>query len=219
MGHNLFASVISALAERGLAPVNPRYLKLDGTVSRYCTEGDKRPNAWAIVHDGPRPVLICGHWARGEQHVVALGGKELTEYERQAARNAVERAQRQRERELAERHEDAQATAHRLWAMSGAALESHPYLMKKMLPGVGIRQLDETLLVPMVDERGDLWNLQRIRPDGDKRFLKGGRVKGLSCRIGEPTDDVIVAEGWATSASLHLDTKQQVWCALSEANL
>lgn len=35
------------------------------------------------------------------------------------------------------------------------------------------------LLVPMQDASGEIWNLQRIEPEGTKSFLEGGRTKGL----------------------------------------
>jgi putative DNA primase/helicase len=109
-------------------------------------------------------------------------------------------------------------TAARLWAQAAAPAE-HPYLAKKRLPGIGIRQLDCTLLVPLRDEQGELWNVQRIRADGEKRFLRGGRVRGLSCALGDPTDEVIICEGWATGAALHESTGKHVYCAMTAANL
>ena len=49
-----------------------------------------------------------------------------------------------------------------------------------------------------------LVNLQRIAPDGTKRFMAGARVKGAYSVIGSLNDAerVIICEGWATGASL-----------------
>jgi putative DNA primase/helicase len=218
--NNLYACVMDALAARSLAPVDPRRIRLDGSVSRYCCEGDRKPNAWAIVHTGPRPILICGHWARQEQHVIPLGDARtrLSPDDERAARAAMDAARRERGRELAANHDAARMTASRLWAQAAEPLE-HSYLTKKRIAGIGLRQLDQTLLVPLRDEQGELWNVQRIRFDGEKRFLRGGRVRGLSCELGEPTDEVIVCEGWATGAALHLSAQKYTLCAMTAANL
>ena len=72
----------------------------------------------------------------------------------------------------------------------------------------------------MRDENGTLWNVQRIRADGQKRFLRGGRVIGCYCPIGGPVQThVLVCEGWATGKSLHEATGLPVAVAFSSGNL
>jgi putative DNA primase/helicase len=83
----------------------------------------------------------------------------------------------------------------------------------------------DVLLVPLIDIEGKLWNLQAIFPEPqpllgrDKDFMNGGRMGGLFHVIGQPSDEIIICEGYATGASLHTATGFQVLCALSAGNL
>jgi putative DNA primase/helicase len=76
------------------------------------------------------------------------------------------------------------------------------------------------LIVPMRDTAGQLHSLQTIQPDGDKRFLYGGRVNGCYHSIGKkPVDVLIVCEGYATGASIHEATGYPVVVAFNAGNL
>src|SRR5690606_27471784 len=90
------------------------------------------------------------------------------------------------------------------------------------------------LLVPLRDAEGKLWNVQRIapaKPEGgapEKLFLKGGRKSGLWHMVGdvaggagadEPPAVVLIAEGYATAATLHEATGYPVAVAFDAGNL
>lgn len=63
-------------------------------------------------------------------------------------------------------------------------------------------------------------NLQRIAPDGDKRFLYGGRINGAYSPLGRitPGRPLCICEGWATGATLH-ESGYTVACAMNAGNL
>ena len=143
-----------------------------------------------------------------------------------------ERAARQRKRDAEEStyRERADKAAHAARAMwEGAALEGQSsYLVRKGVQGHGVRYLaDGTLLVPMRDAAGELQNVQRVaavKPaDGspEKRFLPGGRKTGLTHWCGEPAGAAVLllAEGYATAASLHEATGRPVAVAFDAGNL
>jgi putative DNA primase/helicase len=150
-----------------------------------------------------------------------------------AARLAAE-AQRKRDVEAAryrERADAAAVEARRMWhaASEPASAAAAGYLVRKGVQAHGVRVLpDGTLLVPMHDATGTLQNLQRIAPakpqDGgpDKRFLPGGRKSGLWHLVG-PLDTaaavLLLAEGYATAASLHECTGLPVAVAFDAGNL
>lgn len=71
----------------------------------------------------------------------------------------------------------------------------------------------------MRDTEGRLHNLQSIAPDGTKRFMPGGRVKGCYCAIGKPSGRLVVCEGYATGATIHEDTGHAVAVAFNAGNL
>lgn len=115
----------------------------------------------------------------------------------------------------------AAAQAAQYWRAARRASREHPYLERKGLTPYHLRQLPGgRLLVPLCLD-GTLVNLQTILPDGGKRFLKGGRLKGCYSPIGVPKarQTVYVCEGWATGATLHEHTGAAIACALTAGNL
>jgi putative DNA primase/helicase len=145
-----------------------------------------------------------------------------------------------------EAHAGAAHEASALWQEASDTGES-PYLIRKGVKPYGVRFASGGwLLVPVRDVEGMLWNLQRIAPapavgDGpDKLFLKNGRKSGLWHLLGDvgspdttasPNTDtstvqavtgpevLIVAEGYATAASVHEATGRPVAVAFDAGNL
>lgn len=60
--------------------------------------------------------------------------------------------------------------------------------------------------------------IQCIKPDGTKRFLKGGQTKGCYYRI-DGALPALVAEGFATAATVHHATGRAVYVAFSAGNM
>lgn len=106
-----------------------------------------------------------------------------------------------------------------LWDKGFDADIQHPYLAAKEIRPFGIRQLQDSLLVPVRDIHGLLHGLQFILPDGKKRFLKGTAVAGCYHAIGKANGTILIAEGFATGATLHEVTGHAVACAFSAGNL
>ena len=87
---------------------------------------------------------------------------------------------------------------------------------------IPIGQSLDILLVPLLDENDKIWSLQRIYPDKravDKIFLKNGRVSGLFFTIGDPSNERVVCEGFATGASINEATGFCVQVAFNAGNL
>lgn len=147
-----------------------------------------------------------------------------------AARLAREHAQRQQAERLQTEAAQAQAAtdAATRWDSASDTGQS-PYLVRKGVQGHGVRYTpDGWLLVPLRDATGKLWNLQRIAPvkpaEGtDKLFLKGGRKSGLWHLVGAAPAGanavLLVAEGYATAATLHEATGHPVAVAFDVGNL
>lgn len=127
-------------------------------------------------------------------------------------------------RETAQR--EAAEEAARQWSQARESGESG-YLSRKAVRGYGVRYApDGWLLIPMRDAAGRLWNVQRIAPaapkDGpEKLFLKGGRKAGLWHWCGDPANApaLLIAEGYATAASVHEATGRPVAVAFDAGNL
>lgn len=121
---------------------------------------------------------------------------------------------------LADQQSRAAGNAVRLWTKANCS-GSSDYLVRKAVAGYGVRFISKDLLIPMVREDGSLCNVQRVSADGSKRFLAGGRVSGCFHMIGHPMSAawILVAEGYATAATLHEATGRPVAVAFNEANL
>src|SRR5450830_36269 len=123
-------------------------------------------------------------------------------------REAMQRTRKERDRaaaaEVAAKQEAAMTTALKTWSAAAESGESS-YLVRKAITGYGVRYASDSFLVPLLDETGKLWNVQQVFADGKKRFLQGGRVSGCFHIIGDivSADWVLVAEGYATAATLH----------------
>jgi putative DNA primase/helicase len=83
----------------------------------------------------------------------------------------------------------------------------------------GLRQIEDTLLVPMIDSGRNLWSLQFISADGRKLFMRGGRTKYVFHVIEGARDEIGVCEGYATGAAIYKLTGATVYCAFNAGNL
>lgn len=143
-----------------------------------------------------------------------------------AERRALKRERLKQERARLDAAQAAARATSELWSAAGPADPAHPYLTAKRLEPFGIRQHGRELLVPMVDPGFRLWNVQRIRPDGSKRFMKNGRTSGLFWPHGVHLIDgrpsvgpLVIGEGFATMAVIHAATGLGVAAAMSARNL
>jgi len=118
----------------------------------------------------------------------------------------TEQARRQQEAKRIETHQRVARQAQDRYH-AGVLTGTHEYIQRKQLRSLNNARIETgtgALLIPMWVSGIGLVNLQRIYPDGTKRFLKGARVKGAYSVIGslDNAQRVLVCEGWATGATL-----------------
>lgn len=77
------------------------------------------------------------------------------------------------------------------------------------------------VFVPMCDVGGKIWNLQILWPSGKKSFLKHGRKQGTFHGLGSPKPEgpLLLAEGYATAATIYEATGHAVAAAFDAGNL
>ena len=81
------------------------------------------------------------------------------------------------------------------------ASPQHPYLLKKQVSGNGLLMDGNELIIPIHYYGGAFVNAQRIFPDGTKYFFKDCGKKG-ACHVIQGDDStILIAEGYATTAS------------------
>lgn len=205
----------------------------DGFV-RFDAPGDKRGkgNGFYKFRHGEYPVGWFGDWKTGEQHqwfyadpnAAPLSASERAKIKREQARLKAEAAQA-REAKQAEVAENASA----MWGKADTNVEGHPYLARKRVAiPRGLRLYTakdgtQLLAVPMYafDMNGvpQLTNLQLIGPNGDKRFLKAGKVEGCFFSLKGDASVIVLCEGVATAFSIWEATGLSVVAAFNSGNL
>jgi len=198
----------------------PDVIHDDGAIHRFSPSGrgsDKA--AWYTLHMDGTPAGAFGDWRSGLQSTwCAKSASTMTAQELADHRQRVKAMQAQRDADLLAAQQQASETAAALLAQAGPAA-THPYLSAKGVKAHGLKVLGDRLLIPMRDTAGKLHSLQAITPDGEKRFHPGGRIKGCYHSIGKPAGRLVIAEGYATAASIHEATGDAVAVAFNAGNL
>jgi len=210
----------SAIEQAGLFP--PAKIHDDGKLHRFASNGDRDDDAgWYTLFGDGVPAGAFGCWRSNiKQTWSAKPDQQMSAQERAEHRLRLETVQRERETELRRRHKEAAERAAALWEEACLAPADHPYLVRKDVRSYGLRQsIIGDLLLPMRDETGRLTSLQFIKQDGAKQFLPGGQVQGASYQLGEQGPTLLIAEGYATAASLHAATALPVVIAFNAGNL
>ncbi|NHN76695.1 topoisomerase [Azotobacter chroococcum] len=193
----------------------------DGAIQRFHVPGDRSGtlNGWyALFLDGIASGAF-GSWKTGEIHRWSIR-KPADHLEAHLIAQRIEQARHQREAEQHQRQQAAANEASARWSRAVPASQNHPYLVAKGVKPHGLRQSGDVLLAPLYAD-GELVNLQRIAPDGGKRFLPGALVKGAYSPLGriEAGKPLYICEGWATGATIHEETGCPVACAMNAGNL
>ena len=216
---------IKMIKEAGLEP--PNKILVDGRFHRFSSKG--RPSdkpGWYILLDLPNCAVAgaFGCWRNGlKKKWSSVEISRLSEEKQQQVTEAIKDSIQKAEDECKIFQEMVSKDAESLWEKSNPADPTHPYLIKKKVSPMDLRQNrrvgKDVLLVPLRDLDGKLWSLQRIYPDGNKLFLKDGRTSGLMHLLGAPTPTRIIAEGFRTGASIHEATGHCVHIAFNCHNL
>lgn len=203
---------------------------MDGTLRRVPVEGDqgyKRSEAYVGFLNG-HPAGYLNNFKTGlemnwkSQVPVAAVTDALREQLRQEAEAA------QSVRELARVQIQTAAAARAVAALEAAPLapSDHPYLVMKGIEGnfhdLGVDPYGN-LLIPAQDVLGRITSLQRIGPEGQKSFMKGGRIEGSHALLGASwlteRGVLFVAEGYATAAAIERSLDYPIVAAFSAGNL
>jgi putative DNA primase/helicase len=211
----------AALARRGLALRRP--LVPDGRIHRCDAKGKHgRGDGSYLLHlDGAIPAGGYQNWQDGVgwEDWRFNPGRNLTNGEQAELKQKAAAARQLRDEIETGNRATVREKAAWLWADARPAVE-HPYLRRKQIAAHGVRvRCSRWLVVPMFDESGTLHNVQLIWPDGRKRYLRGGRVKGCFYRISGDPNKICIAEGLATAASIHEATGYTAIIAFNAGNL
>jgi putative DNA primase/helicase len=226
----------AALAVAGLRI--PEQALMDGRLRRVPVEGDRpgqRSGAYVGFSDG-HPAGYIQNFKTGfaESWKSMQPMPSLSAQER--ARLAREAEETLRAREVA-REARQRAAGIELECRFGeqAVAGDHPYLTAKGVTDEAARaaargelrvDTEGALLIAMRDIDSNFWSLQHIGADGIKGFARDARIEGMHALLlpgaqlaMQPTDTLIVVEGYATGLTVSRATGIPVAVAFSGHNL
>lgn len=213
--HAAITDFLDFMRSEGVEPVDRATFVRDitsGEVIRFTCVGERRrsKNGWAKLYLDQRPAGAFGNWRLGINRRWSSGtANELSPEERRALSAEWEQQKAERSRIRLDAEEGAARDSVDLWTQASPATFGHRYVDEKGIDPAPLRQDGSLLLIPMTDDSGRLWNVQRIAQNGEKRFMKGGRIDGLFAIIGHFTPDTVGAvlvEGYATGDTVHRAT-------------
>ena len=189
----------------------------DGAIHRFVPGGRGNKDGWYVFYG---MAGAFGDWSQDIHEKWSLNHQNLSYQDKETLRLQIEKAKKSADKERLYRYEEAAALALAKWNTFDSDGYS-PYLVKKKIEAFGVRFKKDFLIIPICDTANKLWSLQWIAPDGTKRFLTGGRKKGCFHHIGDLIDGnpIIVTEGYATSASIHMAIQQTTVIAFDAGNL
>lgn len=198
----------------------------DDALHRLHVAGHRRGsrNLAYILHFDGRPAGWFCEYKSGKSGTWTADGRAYRPDPEM--RRKIEQERRRRAQELLEKQERTSRLAQYLWRSASPCVR-HSYLDLKGVQAHGVRvctwergveidgrwfqfSVDDTLIVPVRDISGRIWNLQAIFPHGheivghlgrNKDFLSGGRKAGLMHWMGSG-DSIFICEGYATAASV-----------------
>lgn len=220
-------SLIDFLNTARLHGLNIEHPICNGQVQR-CSTADKpnKKNGWYIVFLEPFRAVFGNHRTNEKfQYPERASSSAISMLE--STYKKIKQEQVARAQQRTELQSQVALKAQYTFESSKPAL-NHPYLKEKGLSAMENVHLGFVqLLIPLwnleVEHISDIniHNLQLISPNGDKRFMKGGKVKGCAFIL-EPkneTNQVYICEGVATAATIHQITGGRCLAAMNASNL
>jgi putative DNA primase/helicase len=194
----------------------------DGRLHRFHVLRDRKgtKNGWYIFYPDFPAVGVFGCWKRymkrkWQQNIY----NKMIVSDRRKLNDRCRSMKIRSDHEFKIEHDALRETAE-IWQSARTASDRHGYLVRKGVRSHGLRYYRGALLVPVTDPDGDLHGLQRIWPNGDKRFSKGTVLTGNFFMIGGLSmETILICEGYSTGATLHEITGHTVVMSFSSGNL
>jgi len=213
------------------AGLNPDFLIADGKIHRFKADANDSGKAgWYVGYENKASngetyyVFTYGNYKTDEKHTYkpnrSLTASEDIEIKKQIKASARKVAQDKENDQL--KVSDSLMWS---WQNDDWSTLSSDYITRKNITHADIAKFkiidgQPVIHLPVQDVDGRIWSLQKIWPDGQKRFVTGGRIKGCFVKIGDISSPTIyLCEGFATGSSIHQAMSGCVICALSANNL
>ncbi|AWN75248.1 zincin-like metallopeptidase domain-containing protein [Legionella anisa] len=193
---------------------------MDGKSHRIPTEGDKNGEkaGFYVAHLDGIPAGYIKNNRTGAELNWKSKGYILTDEQKATLKAEALEHQQIRQRELEAKQKNTALRLKQKLSTMTEVVDPTPYMLAKGIQvHSGVYTDDEKKLtcIPAIDCEGNLWTVQYIAEDGTKRFAKDSRKEGCFHVLGgleklAETPVIVIAEGYATAATLKEATDLQV---------
>ena len=218
-----------------LAPFEEHLIELgllDGEVEenssgiyRWDIPGDSpgNKNGWAAIEldcKGNAIKAIYGDW-KNEGETLMWSSQDFDKLPSETKAKIQQKAQERKVQIELERARQQKEAIKELEAMIKGlpSIDGHAYLERKKVLAYGLYQNGDNLVIPLEDKCRKIQTAQNIQPDGSKRLWPGCPKKGAFHLIEGNSDSILIAEGYATAATLHQVTGYTSVMAIDCGNL
>ncbi len=195
--------LLDVMRSRGLTP--PSEL-LPGKIARFPSNNKTHDDAgWCVLFSDGDGAVYGDHRTGWQATWQAKRSEPMTADQKREWSKKISEAKKLAAAEREEGHQAAAQRAQKEWDAAHPADPQHGYLVRKLIKPYGIHQNQRgQLLIPVYNIKGAIQSVQRISPDGDKQFLKGGKMAGGRYWLREPKEgaEILIGEGFATMASV-----------------
>lgn len=222
---DIIVSFIAAMREKiAIEPARAADIKADGQDHYFDIAGDKKskrggycltiaPDGFAFGNFRDFRNGESGSWHSAE-------GKKLDDATRKEFALRLKNAEREKAARQKKLWNEAAQMAVEYIGESLPATGEHPYLKRKCVSAVSGLMVDfDGRLVMPLSQGGKVWTYQTIAADGFKCNQENGRKQGSYFILDGRGDAVLVAEGYATAASVHEATGFRTYCTLDAGNM
>jgi len=205
---------------------------MDGKGHRVAVEGGKKGarDGFYVIHLERNFAFIENHKTGVVINWKSKGTALTAEHKAKLNAEAAQRKYNNKPYFNQEKLETQQATAQRIsrqWKSLRPVEQQTPYLERKGIAtynGVMTDKKGKTTFISALDTKGKHWTTQYIQEDGIKRFAKDGRKTGCFHPVGgmealKAAPVLVIAEGYATAASLAESTGHATVAAFDSSNL
>lgn len=220
------------------APVDGGNPNAQDGVYQARLDGDQ-PNGWLKNHRSGQYQA----WMYSGQTLSTEKKSEMRQTQAEERRAALEKAEKRVYARWVNGIDVAQEFSNQIDGLVPTSeLLKNPYLEVAGVNPFGVRRDDDgNLMIPAVSPDGRLKNIQTISPIGEATFEKGCRREGVMCLIDSDQDiseagqhgfphlkkeadnnpgrSILIAEDYATGASIHMATGKPVAVAFYPGNL
>jgi phage/plasmid primase-like uncharacterized protein len=203
------AGVVTRVPVRGIPGVKPDM-------------GNQR-SGWYVCNElSGNYFATYGNWRTGEQHKwSSINTNELTPIDRKALQKQMDEAVKRANEAKQIRHNEVAVEVQERYKKCQPVI-SHEYLKSKNVKSYGLKQMNESLIVPVYSPAsGELRSLQYIDKKGQKRFVSASEIKGNIFLIGcdfttlATQESLVVVEGYSTAATVFESTNIPTVCVFS----